>query len=273
MILDAFRVFRRHGIEPILIKGWAAARNYPADKTRFFGDIDLAVSAEDYPKARQLVSAPDSDVAGVDLHRELRHLDTVAWDTLLANSELVGIGDDFIRVLCAEDHLRVLCSHWLTNGGESRDRLWDVVYAVQNRPPGFDWKKCLDVVGTNRRSWVIGTIGLAHKYLGLDLSGLPFANEAGHVPAWLARSVEKSWSSDLKLRGIDESITKPLLLLHQLRKRIPPNAVQATVFCEGRFDDRPRIGYQLRDMLGRSMPSIRRVVRAILNQYRWSRTR
>src|SRR5687767_2733853 len=75
----AFLAFRQHGIEPILIKGWAAARNYPPDVPRFYGDIDLAVSADDYEKSRELIDRPDSPVGGVDLHRELRHLDTVGW--------------------------------------------------------------------------------------------------------------------------------------------------------------------------------------------------
>ena len=56
-ILEAFRVFRQHEIEPILIKGWAAARYYPPDTPRFFGDTDLAVSAGDFQKARSLIEA------------------------------------------------------------------------------------------------------------------------------------------------------------------------------------------------------------------------
>ena len=272
-ICEAFRRFREYQIEPILIKGWAAARNYPPDKTRFFGDIDLAVSAHDYDAAEALVNRRDSPVSGVDLHRELRHLDTVEWDSLFANSEVVRIDDEFVRVLSAEDHLRVLCSHWLTNGGESRERLWDIVYAIQNRPAAFDWAKCLDVVSVARRSWVIGTIGLAHKYLDLDLTGLPIADEARRVPDWLTRAVEKSWASETKLRGIDESITKPGLFFKQIGKRLPPNAIQATVFCEGIIDDGSRVGYQVRDIVGRSLPSIRRFVRAVSDQYRWRKTK
>jgi hypothetical protein len=33
-----------------LIKGYATVRNYPREHFRPFGDIDLAVSKEDYPK-------------------------------------------------------------------------------------------------------------------------------------------------------------------------------------------------------------------------------
>ncbi len=273
MLLDAFRAFRNHEIEPILIKGWAAARNYPSDKPRFFGDIDLAVGAADYEKAKDLVEDPNSVIAGVDLHRELRHLDTVTWSRLLSNSELVPIETENVRVLSPEDHLRVLCVHWLTNGGENRDRLSDIIYAVQNRPPTFDWAKCLNVVSANRRGWIVSTIGLAHRYLGLNLDGIPFADEAKTLPAWLIRCVEDGWAADVKLRGLDESITNRKLLWRQIKKRIPPNPIQSTINCEGKFDDGSRIGYQIRDLGGRLAPSFQRMIKAVWNQYRWSRTK
>lgn len=272
-IQDAFRVFRQHDIEPILIKGWAAARYYPPETPRFFGDTDLAVSAADFQKARSLIESPGAQVKGVDLHRELRGLDTVGWTELFSRSELVPVDGVNIRVLSPEDHLRVLCVHWLINGGENRSRLYDVFYAVANRPPTFDWSKCVDVVGANRRSWIVSTIGLAHRYLNLDLNGIPFANEARDLPAWLTKCVERGWAADIRLRGIDESITDRRMLLRQIRKRIPPNPIQATVFCEGKFDDRPRIGYQIRDIFGRLGPSVRRVSRAVADHYLWSRKR
>lgn len=272
-ILDAFRVFRQHDIEPILIKGWAAARYYPPEAPRFFGDTDLAVSAADFQKARSLIESPDEQVKGVDLHRELRSLDTLGWTELFSRSELVPVEGGDIRVLSPEDHLRVLCVHWLINGGEDRRRLYDVVYAVANRPPTFDWSKCVDVVDPTRRSWIVSTIGLAHRYLGLDLDGIPFADEARDLPAWLTRCVERGWSREVRLRGLDESITDRRLFFRQIKRRLPPNPIQATVFCEGKFDDRPRIGYQIRDIFGRLGPSVRRLSRAVADQYRWSRTK
>jgi hypothetical protein len=268
-IANAFRIFRRHGIEPILIKGWAAAKTYPDDVPRFYGDIDLAVSAADYEKARVLVDGPDAEAKGVDLHRELRHLDTLDWKHLYARSSMIDVDGEEFRVLAEEDHLRVLCVHWLTNGGEHRDRLFDIYYAVQNRAASFDWSACLDVVSKNRRSWIISTIGLAHKYLDLPVDGLPFADEARRLPAWLTKCVESTWSTESHLRGIDESITDRKQLIRQVRNRIPPNPIQSTVFCEGAFDDGSRLGYQVRDTFGRIIPSVRRLSRAIVNQYRW----
>jgi hypothetical protein len=271
-ITEAFRTFRDHGIEPILIKGWAAARNYPPERSRFYGDTDLAVSSADFGRALELVERPDTPVRGVDLHNELRHLDTSPWERLFARSQLVDVDGVSVRILSAEDHLRVLCVHWLTGGGEDRERLLDIVYAVQNRGDAFDWSECLDVVSRERRSWIVCTIGLAHRYHGLSLEGLPFADEASKLPRWLTRSIENSWSNETRLRGLDESITDGSMFLRQMRKRIPPNPVQATVFCEGMFDDRSRMRYQVRDILGRVIPSFRRISKATANQYRWKKT-
>ncbi|MEO8573990.1 MAG: nucleotidyltransferase family protein [Pyrinomonadaceae bacterium] len=258
LILAAFRGLRSHGIEPILIKGWAAARNYPASMPRFFGDNDLAVSEADYDAAKKLISA-GPDIAGIDLHRELHHLDTLSWKTLIANSEVVRLDGENIRILCTEDHLRVLCVHWLTDGGERRERLWDIVYAVRNRPNDFDWSKCLDVVSETRRQWIITSIGLAHKYLGLELEGLPFADEARNLPAWLTRYLEKEWARNLELRPLHVQLNSPVNLLRQVMKRIPPNPIQATINCEGDFRSRTRVGYQIRDMFNRLIPSIKRI--------------
>lgn len=258
LVVNAFRRLRRAGIEPVLIKGWAAARNYPESKARFFGDIDLAVAASDFEKARRLIDST-SEIGGIDLHRELRHHDTLDWNCLFENSELVELDGEGIRVLGPEDHLRVLCVHWLTSGGENQERLWDIVYAVRNRPANFDWKKCLDVVSPTRQLWIISTIGIAHKYLGLELDDLPFAAEALELPTWLTRCLEKEWARNLELRALESQLKNPRSLLKQIKKRIPPNPIQATIDCEGEFNSGSRIGYQIRDMAIRIMPSLRRI--------------
>ena len=69
-IVNAFRRFREASIEPILIKGWAAERNYPPGVTRFSGDVDLAVSDSDYQRAVTLMAEEGSRISGVDLHLE-----------------------------------------------------------------------------------------------------------------------------------------------------------------------------------------------------------
>lgn len=263
LILDAFRGLRAKGIEPVLIKGWAAERNYPESTPRFSGDVDLAVSARDYETGLILLK---SGIGGVDLHKELRHLDSIAWEQLIANSQLVKLDGEDIRVLSAEDHLRVMCVHWLTDGGENRERLWDIVYAVRNRPEDFDWSKCLDVVSVTRQEWIIATIGIAHKYLGLELEGMPFADEAKRVPVWMMRCLEKEWANRLELRALESQLKNPRSFIRQIRKRIPPNPIQAMINCEGELNGSFRIRYQIRDIFKRLMPSVRRVSAAILGR-------
>lgn len=268
LIRTAFAVFRRSHLEPVLIKGWAAARNYPENKPRFFGDVDLAVSRTQYEKARLLTETGEARALGIDLHCELRHLDTVPWDALLSRSELVDIDGEGIRILSAEDHLRVLCVHWLTNGGEDPERLFDVVYAVQNRPRGFDWEICLGEVGANRRGWIIAAIGLAHRYLGLDIEDLSFADEARSLPRWLTQCVEHEWASGVPMRPLHTALRDPRALVQQIRKRIPPNPIQATIAFEGKFDERSRTGYRVRDIFRRLGPSIGRVLPAAVQNSR-----
>jgi len=263
LILTAFRGLRREGIEPILIKGWAAARNYPESVPRFFGDIDLAVAAQDYERARNIIEA--ERIGGIDLHRELRHLDTLDWDRLVENSEIANLDGEGIRILCPEDHFRILCVHWLTNGGENRERLLDIVYALRNRPANFDWEKCLGVVSPTRQRWIITTVGIAHKYLDFELDGIPFAEDAKALPSWITRCLEKEWARNIEIRGLESQLKNPRSLIQQIRKRIPPNPIQSTILCEGDFDSGSvsRIRYQLLNMVRRLMPSIRRVSAAI----------
>jgi hypothetical protein len=80
--------------------------------------------------------------------------------------------------------------------------------------------------------------------------------------------VEREWRRGIDLRPLHTALRDRSALLQQIRKRIPPNPIQATIDCEGRFDDGSRLGYQLRDVLIRLTPSIKRVVPVILGRRR-----
>ncbi len=262
-IVDAFEQFRSKGIKPILFKGWAAARNYPPDRPRFFGDVDLAVSHEQFDLAKKLIATKGFASIGIDLHREFRHLDKVPWATLFARSQVVVVDGVGIRILRPEDHLRVLCVHWLTDGGACKERLWDIYFAVKNRPKDFDWDLCLESVSETRRRWVITTVALAKRYLGLDVSSLPFEAETEQIPRWLIRCVEKEWTTNVRLRPLHTCLRQPSILLQQILKRIPPNPIQATIDTEGEFDDGSRYRHQLGSIFARIKPSSRRIVNAL----------
>jgi len=258
-IVDAFKYFRQHRIEPILIKGWAAARLYPPGVHRPFVDIDLAVSSADYASARRLLQSKDGSGLNIDLHRELRHLDTKAWNEVYKDSHLIFLDGAAIRIPSPEDHLRILCVHWLNDGGVDKERLWDIFYAVQNRPEEFDWDRCLRTVSEIRQRWIISTIGLAHKYLHLEIDHLPFAERAKKLPTWLISAIENEWKSGIRLTSLHICFNDWRALSAQIRKRIPPNPVQATIEMEGSFESRSRLYYQLGTMFIRAVPSIKRI--------------
>lgn len=255
--VEAFKYFRSFGIEPLLIKGWAAARNYPKEKVRSYFDIDLSVSAADFEAANNLRKSEKGSRLSIDLHRELRHLDTRPWAEILSDSKLISLAGYDVRIPSAEDHLRILATHWLNDGGERKDKLWDIYYAVENRPPDFQWHKCLDCVSENRRAWLITTVLLAHKYLGLQIDDLPFAGEAGRLPKWLTDTVEREWSSGVRLRPLPVTMNNRREFFRQLRKRIPPNPIQATVEYDGNLLNGPRFWYQLASMGRRVTPSLK----------------
>lgn len=258
-IADAFRYLRQSGIEPILIKGWAAARSYPPAVPRYFVDIDLGVSPEDYAAALPLLKSETARNFAVDLHKGFRHLDTLAWSDLFENSRLIEVGGIGIRVLRPEDHLRILCVHWLGDGGADKKRLWDIYYAVENRPKNFDWDRCLNTISDTRKKWIVSTIGLAHKYLDLYIDDLPFADLAKRLPSWLVPALEREWKMDIPLRSLHACLNDRRLLWKQIKKRIPPNPIQATIDMEGAFDERSRLYYQVGSVVKRTLPSIKRI--------------
>jgi hypothetical protein len=262
-VAAAFRLLRDNGIEPILIKGRAAAANYPDGHPRYPGDIDLGVSSSEFDRAKMLVSSSSAHSLPIDLHCELRHLDTLPWHNLFADSVVFELESTQVRVLCPEDHLRVLATHWLNDGGAYKERLWDIYYAVKNRPNSFDWGRCLDVVSPRRRKWVIAAIGLAHRYLELEIEDLPFADQASTLPGWLMRAVEKEWRSGTRIIPLNSCLSDPKVLWQQIWKRIPPNPVQATIETEGEFDEGSRIPYQIRDIFLRLGPSAHRLSKGL----------
>jgi hypothetical protein len=262
----AFALFRENGVEPLLIKGIAAAQFYPRGLFRESIDMDIAVATQDFDTAKGVVGSEAAAGLAIDLHRELRHLDTVSWPDLVANSKLVNFDRGSIRVLRPEDHLRVLCVHWLTDGGSNKDRLWDIYHAVKNRPDDFDWDRFLNVVDQKRRRWLTCTIGLAHRYLGLDLAETPIEKEAADIPNWLIKAVEKEWSSDTPLWPLFSSIRDRSLFLAQIKKRMPPNPITATVLVNGSFDAKTRIFYQIGTIFGRIGPSIVNVTKALFTR-------
>lgn len=262
-VVKTFELFRKYNIEPILIKGWAAANFYPRKEERLFIDIDVCVAPGEFKIAQKILAECKKVGLPVDLHNGLRHLDMIEWDNLFENTQLIKLQETNIRVLRPEDHLRVLCVHWLNDGATVKERLWDIYYAVENRAADFDWDRCLKTVDQKRRKWIVCAIGLAQLYLGLDLKNTPIAAEVEQIPGWIIKTVEKEWADESRLKSLAASLSNPAEFFRQLKKRFPPNPIQATVEVGGEFNDNPRIFYQVADIFIRMKPSLRRLVNRI----------
>jgi hypothetical protein len=259
MAAKAFSLFRDTGIEPILIKGPAAGLHYPAHDPRNSIDLDLAVSEYDFDKAILLSKSPAAAGLAIDIHRELRHLDTRAWAELFADSQIVEMAGTGVRVLRPEDHLRVLSVHWLNDGGSDKDRLWDICYVVDGRGPDFDWHAVFDPVSPTRQRWISSVIGLTHHFLDLDISEIPSEYRVSEVPDWLTKFVQREWDHRVITRPLHTCLREPRELIRQLGSRLKMNPVWATIHMEGSLDAPTRLHYRLGSAILRMFPSIKRI--------------
>ena len=183
--------------------------------------------------------------------------------TYFRNSRLLQLETGDIRILRPEDHLRVLCVHWLTDGGSNKARLWDLYYLINNRSSEFDWDRFLYSVSSRRRRWLTCAVGLASRYLGLDLSGTPVEKAGLDLPQWIVRTVEREWASETRLWPLEASLGDRKMLMKQIGRRFSPNPIWATIHMNGSFDAKTRIFYQLGSAFKRIAPSYRRVSETI----------
>lgn len=257
-VKGAFELFRKNGIEPILIKGWAIAREYPEAYRRVFGDLDLCVDPAQYRQAKKLVGGEEARRFVIDLHCGLDRFDTGSWPDFYQNSRIVSLDESQIRILRPEDHLRILIVHWLNDGGVRRDKLLDFFYLLENYREEFDWERFWGSVSVRRREWLLLGIKLVERYQETKL--LPAEFEPAEVPGWVIGTIEKEWASAVHLEPLHTVLGFNRRFFRQLLKRVPPNPIQATVEMEGSFYHGVRYYYQLGSVLARLMPSLRRII-------------
>jgi hypothetical protein len=231
------------GIDAVLVKGWAIGRLYPEKGLRPYGDIDLCVAPADFAAAQTVL--PASEFAGrVDLHRGFEKFGGREWDELLAASSVTSIGGSPIRVLSAEDHLRLLCFHLLRHGGWRPLWLCDVALALESRPSDFDWDRMLRA--SRREADAIAcTIGLAHHLLGARVDDTPLAARARRLPRWVVPAVLKQWGTPHRARlPVGAFLSRPVLALRETPWHFA-NPVEATIAIGGPWNDWPRIPFQI----------------------------
>jgi hypothetical protein len=250
-IVEALALLRSAGVEPILVKGWAAARLYPESGLRPYGDIDLCCRPDQIDDAAAALRRVKKPKYYLNLHRGFASLDELRWEELYARSQVVPLGEEKVRILAPEDHLRLLCVDLLRRGAWRPLWLCDIAVAMETRPADFDWDRCLT---RNLRvaDWVSCAIRLAHRVLNVPVDDTPVAARAKRLPRWLFRQVMRNWSAPFPDLYPPQSYGGPLIvyirartrLLYALRKRWP-DPIEATITVRGPLNEWPRLPFQI----------------------------
>ena len=246
-IESLFRSLDSSGIQPLLVKGWAAARLYGDEGLRPYVDVDICVERRQLAGAESALKALANNELNVDLHREFETLGGGSYKEIYARAETIDPDGVTVRVPCAEDHLRVLAIHMLREGAWRPLWLCDVAAAVESRPATFSWDICL---GRNRQwsNWVICALKLAEEMLGAKINGTPAAGEKP-LPQSLVRTVLNEWGSpapSMSLRHqspMAGAFRSRAALTAGFRNRWP-NAIEGTVVSGGLFNNLPRLPFQ-----------------------------
>ena len=238
---------RAAGIEAVVVKGWAIARMYAEQGLRPYGDIDLCVHPTQYEAAKVALDDEALKPYVLDLHRGFTKLDERGWDELYSRSRLFKLDDVEVRAPGPEDHLRILCFHFLREGAWRPLWLCDIAVALEHiGPMDFDWEL---MMGTSRkrREWYACAIVLAHRLLGAVVDGVPAWVMAKRLPGWFGPTVLREWERP-NMHGRYRSPMAmarraPVEALKNLRYHWP-NAIEGTIGVRGPFNDLPRLPFQ-----------------------------
>lgn len=254
-IVRAFRLLRGAAIEPILVKGWAAAQVYPHRTLRPYGDIDLVVRPAEYSTAREVLNQDEAGTWWVDLHQGLTELDDRSVDGLFERSQTVTLNDLEIRVLSHEDHLALLAIHLFKHGAWRPSWLCDIAAMVEALPAGFDGNICFGSnkgQGKHRAAWIASAIALAHKLLGANIERIPSSRRVKNLPEWLVRAVLEQWGNlfqpdhlPVQPRPVFASaLRSPRMMWREIWERWP-DPIVATFNLRGQLNNFPRLPYQV----------------------------
>lgn len=246
---------RNAGVEPILVKGWAISRLYPEPGLRPTGDVDLLIPPEQVDTAYEAVEEWESGRMTFDLqYQDYRKLRDRTLEDLYRRSTLVPLEGATVRVLGPEDHLALVCLHFLRHGAYRPLWLCDVALLVERAGPDFDWDVCL---GTDQvlRSWLTGVIGLAHALLGADVEHVP-DRCVERLPSWLAPSVLKEWRRPFATQHPD--LHEPLRRVLRHPRDLPAairerwwGPIRTSIWADIPFNESSRLPAQVKYFAGR----------------------
>lgn len=261
---QALTLLRSAGVEPILVKGWAIARLYPEVGLRPYGDLDLCVAPGDHRAAVLALEKVVNKSYTVDLHRGFNTLDDRSWDELFAHSRLLKLENVEVRVPSSEDHLRILCFHFLREGAWRALWLCDIAVEIETRPGDFDWERFSGQSGRRRR-WFACAIALADQLLGADMDGVPDEIRAEQLPSWLLPAVLKAWEERSMSKRHNTPTNTAWRNPHQALKlgyfrSHWPNSIEATVGVNGPFNEMPRLPFQLGNCVLRTIEFFRHLL-------------
>jgi hypothetical protein len=262
-----FALLRSAGVEPILLKGRAAAELYPERGLRPPGDIDLCVRPEQYEAARAMLWGPGrSGTAVTDLKHDVTALSEMGgWDALYARSRMLDLNGSEIRVLGREDQLRFLCLHLLRHSAYRPLWLCDVAASLESAPSDFDWNVALGEEAL-KRNWVGCVIDLARRLLDARREDLPEEAKAARAPSWMFAEVQRQWerpttADHLPRELMAVSLRHPARALPALISRWP-DPIRAFVGLNQPFDERARLPRQLKFYVVQSNAFLRRPLRS-----------
>jgi hypothetical protein len=167
-----------------------------------------------------------------------------------------------VRILCDEDHLRLLSFHLLRSGVRRPPWLCDVALLLESRAKDFDWELCLGQTAKRdsdwrNLNWLATTVGLAHHLLGADpgaLENTPLADHVNNLPRWLVPAVLRQWGgrrlqSRTRVRSagrltLDVGLWTSLVDLYARWD----NPVRATAAVGGQFNNWPRLPYRVAEL-------------------------
>jgi hypothetical protein len=251
-VKEVFATLNNANIDALLVKGWAIARRYPSPGLRSYGDLDICVRTKQFESAKKLLAEAKLRV-NVDLHKGFGKLDHLSEDELFERAISIDEGDVLVRVPSDEDHLRMLCWHLLRHGGSRPVWLCDVALMVETAGRDFAWQRFYSS-NARCRERLGCVVGLARELLSADTRHA--GEESMRVPQWLIRSVKHRWScwfnSDYRSQVISSLLHhrfEPGRAIEDLYFRFDP--LRATVEMNGRFNQMPRLPYQIGALLRR----------------------